>query len=311
MTAFFLIVALVLVLLLCGLYGIYRYVFYSPARRRQATVDTADGVILENDGDATKERIRYLYDLPHERVTIRSFDGLTLSARIYAGDADKPVDICCHGYRGSALRDMSGGATVLLEQRHTLILIDERAHMHSEGHSISFGINERRDLYEWVRYAVDRYGSDVRINLVGISLGGATVLMTASMPLPENVRTICADCPYNAPKDIIIYVAERLKLPAHLLYPLIAFSGFLFGGFWLSEMTAARAVKDTDIPILIIHGDADTLVPAYMSEQVRIANVKRVERHTFPEAEHGLSFIRDEKRYRRLLIGFLRRHDAL
>lgn len=311
MVTFCIILSAVIIALLIALWWVYYIVFYSPDKRRQSTVDTPEGIIHKDDGEDTVRRITALYTRPHERVTIRSYDGRTLSARVYEGQPGKPVSICCHGYRGTAIRDMSGGATVLLDQGHTVILIDERAHMSSSGHTITYGIRERYDVRSWVDYAISRCGSDIRINLVGISMGAATVLMACSLPLPDNVKAVSADCPYNDVKDIICYVAGRMKLPAKLLYPLIYLSALLFGHFRPNAMTAAEAVRRSRIPAIIIHGEADTFVPAAMSRQIYDANPEVVERYTFPGAEHGLSFVVDEERYTRIFLDFLHRHDAL
>lgn len=305
------VIAGILLLVLLGSYGVYRVAFHSPNPRVQATTDTPEGVTHSTDGEGTRQRIRTLYTLPHEDVYIRSFDGLRLRARVYEGDPGKPVTICFHGYRGAAARDMSGGANIVLSQGHTVLLVDERAHMLSDGHSITYGIRERYDVLSWVEYAIDRYGDNVRINLMGISMGAATVLMSASLPLPPNVRAISADCPFNDVRDIIRYVGRRQHYPVWLAYPLMMIGAFLFAHINPGAITAADAVRHTQIPIIIIHGEADTLVPAYMSEEIRAANPDMIERYTFPGAEHGLSFIVDEKRYVDTYLDFLSRHHML
>ncbi len=65
----------------------------------------------------------------------------------------------------------------MLREGHNVLMIEERAHLESEGHTITFGIKERYDALDWIRYALQRFGEDTRIILVGISMGAATVLM--------------------------------------------------------------------------------------------------------------------------------------
>ena len=59
--------------------------------------------------------------------------------------------------------------------------------------------------------------------------------------------------------------------------------------------------------MLIIHGEADTYVPPEMSEEIRKANPELIERYTFPEAGHGLSYLYDPERYEKIFLGFCER----
>ena len=96
----------------------------------------------------------------------------------------------------------------LQNEGYNVLLAEQRAHFRSGGHTITYGIRERRDVLSWVTYANSRFGTDRPIYLFGISMGAATVVMAADLDLPDNVRLICADCPYSSPKDIICHVAK-------------------------------------------------------------------------------------------------------
>lgn len=74
--------------------------------------------------------------------------------------------------------------------------------------------------------------------------------------------------------------------------------------FRLGAADAAEAVRRSDIPILIIHGEDDRFVPCGMSRAIRAANPDRVRLETFPGAGHGLSYIVDTPRYIRAVCGF-------
>ena len=79
----------------------------------------------------------------------------------------------------------------------------------------------------------------------------------------------------------------------------------LFGRFSLSDIKASECVERADVPILIIHGLADDIVPPEMSERIAAARPDMVRRIVFPGAEHGLSFLTDEERYRDETLAFL------
>ncbi len=288
----------------------YGIAFHSPDGKKY----DAHSIPEDNEQYAPiRERMLQMVDalskLPCERVSITSRDGLRLSARYYHTADGAPLDISFHGYRGHALRDFCGGAMLSLREGHNLLLIDQRAHGDSEGKTISFGILERFDALDWIDYARERFGKDLPILLYGISMGGATVLMTSGLPLPPNVKGIIADCPYSSPKDIIQKVARGMGYPPRLAFPFIALGARLFGHFNLGAATAAEAVKRSPVPILILHGDDDRFVPQTMSAVVADANPKMVTRHLFPGAGHGLCFMVDRERYDRLVHEFLQTLD--
>ena len=235
---------------------------------------------------------------PYEAVTIISHDGLPLTARYYHYADGAPVEIQMHGYRGHALRDFCSGARDARDRGHNLILVNQRSHGGSGGRCITFGVKERYDCLSWVNYAVERFGDGVKIILVGISMGAATVLMASELDLPKNVKCIMADCPYSSPKAIIKKVIGDMKLPASLAFPFVRLGGLIFGGFDICSASPIDAVKRTKLPILLIHGEADGFVPCEMSRRI-YENISSEKRKivTFPTADHGTSFLVDKERY--------------
>ena len=172
---------------------------------------------------------------------------------------------------------------------------------------MTFGVKERYDCLDWVDYAISRFGEDVRIILTGISMGASTVLMASGMELPSNVKGIIADCPFTEPMDIILTVGRSMKLPEGFIRHFAKAAARIFGGFDISGASALKAVKDTKVPVLLIHGEADDFVPCEMSRRIHEANPSMTELHTFPGAGHGVSFMVDEKRYEELVVSFSKR----
>lgn len=288
-----------------GAYYAYRIAFYSPTEGREEVKP-----IQGSKYDPYRAEMRRIYhqlkDRPCEFVTITSYDGLTLSGRYYHVRDGAPLDIGFHGYRSSPLVDFSGGSELSFQLGHNVLLVDQRAHGRSQGRTIAFGIQERQDLLKWVEYAVERFGPDVKILLYGVSMGGATVLMASELEMPENVRGIIADCPYAAPIEIILHVGKDMPFPQWLIRPFAILGAKIFGGFDLTETDARKAVQNTSVPILIIHGEADGFVPHEMSNIVE-SNPEMVERHTIPDADHGISYLVDTARYQNIVRNFIRK----
>lgn len=298
---------LMLILIIAALgaaYYTYRLAFLAPTVGRDQ-IPQPIGKHYDPYRDTIEELFRNLINRPCEEISIRSQDGLTLFGRYYHTSDDSPLVIGFHGYKSTYVADFSGGSTLAIDQGYNLLLVDQRSHGKSQGKTISFGIMERLDALKWVEYAIERFGADTKICLIGVSMGAATVLMASGLNLPANVKGVIADCPYVRASDIIVKVAKGMGFPAWFTVPFAWLGAAIYGRFYLHATDAVSAVKQTEVPILIIHGEADTLVPAEMSELAQQANPKMVRRVTFPGAGHAMSYLVDTPRYRKIVTDFM------
>lgn len=249
--------------------------------------------------------------LPYEDAWTTSFDGLNLHGNLYVTDKNAPLQIMFHGYHGNPTRDFSGGLPLALSQGFNVLAIDERAHGKSEGKCLTFGILERRDVLSWVQYAIEKFGPESRIILAGISMGAATVLMASNLQFPENVKCVVADCGYTSPAEIIAKVMKEMHLPPVLMMPFVRLGARLFGHFNLDETSAPKALAETKLPVLFIHGEDDRFVPCEMSRRnYEACNSEKV-LFTVPEAGHGLSYIIDHEGYLKTREAFLKKQGLL
>ncbi len=226
---------------------------------------------------------------PFERVCIRSADGLRLSARYYAGEEGAPVVLFFHGYRSNSVHDGCGLHYIARRRGYHIFLCDQRAHGESEGRALTFGVLEREDARLWAEYVSEKFPSSP-IFLSGISMGAATVLMAASLPLPKAVVGILADCPYSSPKEIIKKVIGDLGMPAGTIYPFVRLGAILYGGFDPNAADAVSSVQKKTPPLLIVHGTKDGFVPSEMSERIAAAAVAEHRLLLVEGADHGKSY---------------------
>ena len=299
------IVALVLIFIIMTV-GIFIFTFYSPKGRRTKDHDFPEGPGYDQYKEEALGLIDELLERPCEEVFITSHDGLKLCGRYYHTSDWAPLAICCHGYRSTGPRDFCAGSKMFIEHGMNVLIIDERAHGQSEGTVITFGINERQDVLRWTQYARERFGS-VPMYLVGISMGAATVLLASELNLPENIRGIMADCPYASPREIISSVSQSMHFPKFCMIFAVVGAKVL-GHFSLKKISAVDTVRNTKVPILIVHGLGDDFVPEYMSAKIAAANPEMITRETFPGAAHAMSYFSDKGRYRRLVLGFIEAH---
>ncbi len=235
--------------------------------------------------------------IPHQDVSIISFDNLTLRGKYYECNKGGIVEIMFHGYRGNSERDLCGGIQRCFALNRNVITVDQRGQASSEGSLITFGALEKLDCLKWVDFAIKKFGNNVKIILSGISMGASTVLLASGLNLPKNVIGIVADCGYTSAEKIIKKVIKDMHLPVFLFYPLINLSAKIFGKFDLKDANVSEALKNTKVPVLLFHGDMDKFVPYYMSEQNFncIQSEKRLV--TVSGAGHGLCYLIDPKGY--------------
>lgn len=283
----------------------YRIAFYSLNEAEQDIYTIPPGKQYEAVADQILELIHEVDELSYELISITARDGLHLAGRYYHFKDNAPVMILFHGYRGNAKREFSGNNRLAMKLGINVIAVDERAHGRSGGHTITFGIKERYDCLAWAEYAAQRFGKEIPIVLSGVSMGAATVLMASSLPLPENVAAIIADCPYSSPKEIIKKVSRDVRLPPTLAYPFVVVGALIFGRFKLWEASPVQSVKKTRIPILLIHGDDDRFVPCEMSQKIYAACTGTAELVIFPGAGHALSYFIDPEGYKNTIHRFL------
>ena len=287
-------------------YICFRMAFFVPEKIIIGPDDypIPDGEIYEPYREQMVAWMKEVRALPCREITTVSHDGLTLYGKYYECAPNAPLEIMFHGYRGSAERDLAGGVQRCFKLGHSALIVDQRCSGKSGGDVITFGINESRDCLDWMRFAIDRFGPEVKIILTGISMGASTVMIAAGEELPQNVIGVLADCGYTSAKDIIKKVITQMKLPANLVYPFVKLGAKIFGHFDLEAVSPIEAMKRCRVPMIFFHGENDDYVPCYMSRRNYAACAARKKILTVPGAGHGLSYLFAPQEYRAALKEF-------
>ena len=305
---------MLILILLIALLAAFLYALYFGYKLAFQYEDPLNSPYNYPDTDQTRKvkpvldpAIAAFLEAPFEEVSITSHDGLKLTGRYYHVSDGGPLEIQCHGYKGNPFVDFAGAWRIAKEAGRNVLLINQRCHGGSKGHTITFGILEKQDVMAWITYANNRFGK-IPMLLNGVSMGAATVLMVAGMELPENVKGIIADCPYDAPANIIKKVlGQDMGMPVMLVYPLIRLGGMLYGKFNLNADSPVEAVKRSKLPILLIHGDDDRFVPHPMSCNIYAAAPESIEFHTISGAAHAMNYVTDPESYTAILSAFTER----
>ncbi|WP_052703157.1 alpha/beta hydrolase [Paenibacillus beijingensis] len=302
-------VVIIIVLLAAALaYAAFHFFNMAVVRKRQQFLEGDPD--LSQPGEGISFDNGWLEQQPLEEVGITTEDGLKL--RGYYLPAKAPTRravILAHGYTGSAKRDMGSLARLYAETfGYDVLIPDNRSHGQSEGRYIGFGWLDRRDYVQWIDWLISRNGPDTEIVLHGVSMGGAAVLMTAGERLPVNVKGIVSDCAFTSAKHILSYQLKRMfKLPAFPFIDATSLLCRLRAGYFFGEASALKKVKAAVLPILFIHGAADTYVPTEMVHRLYEEYAGYKELFIVPEAGHGMAFRTDQAGYRQAVKHFLNR----
>ena len=251
---------------------------------------------------------KFLKENPSEELEITSTDGLKLRGVWVPAENPKGTILLAHGYRSSKMVDFS----LAFGMYHTLglnILIpDQRAHGKSEGKYITFGVKESRDMELWVAYHNKTFG-EIPLILSGLSMGASTMLYLADAELPKNVKCIIADCGFTSPKEIIKSVFHQVvHLPAAPSLWVADLFARLFAGFSLSEKDSRQTLKNSKLPVLLVHGAEDGFVPCEMTRQAYAACREPKELLLVEGADHGVSFLVAKDRYVQTVVAFLQKY---
>ncbi|MBE6730815.1 MAG: alpha/beta hydrolase [Ruminococcaceae bacterium] len=220
---------------------------------------------------------KWLESMNPEIVYIKSFDGLKLGAEFVPAkvEGSKKTFIGVHGYTANGHSDFGVVGQLFYEMGYNLLLVSQRAHRYSEGEYVTFGVYERFDCLNWIKYVNERIGEDGTIFLHGLSMGGATVTMTIGFPdLPKSVKGCISDCALTSGGDMFRMVAKNvLKNTPAKFVPLSVISFFcnlyckIKLGCGMDDYSTVEAVKNTKVPLLVIHGDKDDCVPLWMGQK--------------------------------------------
>lgn len=188
--------------------------------------------------------------LPYEDVWLPSGEGTVHAWWIDSRsslDVEIPVVLFFHG-NGSNLGDMAGRARLLNDLGYRSFFIDYRGYGRSSG---PFPSEQR--VYEdaeaaW-QYASERTAAD-RIIIYGQSIGGA-IAIDLAVNHPDAAGLI-VESSFTSMQAMVAYAKSLPFVPVNWLLT--------------QRFESLEKVKSLRVPALFIHGSADRVVPAEMSQ---------------------------------------------
>lgn len=255
-----------------------------------------------------KREIYESQDIAREKFILQSRYGYSLCCELLHSRTEKPTEenrvaILCHGLN-SCRYGMLPYAESYLKRGFSVVIYDQRNHGDSGKAFTSMGFYEKYDLDTVVDWCIDRFGSAVRLVTHGGSMGAATVL--SHLVLDSRVTCAVADCGFSDLHEQLKHLAgKRYHFPAFPTIPLIRLLVRLTYKFDLYKVRPSDGVLQSKVPILFIHGEEDTFVPAWMSVSMYHMREAGSRLLLIPKADHGESIQRDFRTYDSQVASFL------
>lgn len=243
-------------------------------------------------------------------VGIPSRDGIHLAGHWYPCENAKRIIVAMHGWRSAWNYDFSMIADFWHREGCSILFAEQRGQNNSGGNYITFGHLERYDCLDWVNFIEENNKENLPIYLAGISMGASTVLMTASLDLPENVRGIMSDCGFTSAYDIWRHVVNN---NLHLPYGLY---GYMIDEICKKKIsvdsrniTTLAALNEARVPVAFIHGSDDRFVPVSMTYKNYKTCASPKELLIVPGADHGQSYYTEREKYEDFSRRFWAKYD--
>ncbi len=241
------------------------------------------------------------YGLRYEDVEFLSRKGdVTLKGWYLPSPCCGPSVILVHGISsnrsGAQATEM---AARLVKVCFNVLLFDLRAHGSSGGDRITGGIDEAQDVLGAYDYMRSRGIRQRDILVLGRSMGaGASVLAAAAEP---EIGALVLDGTYADVTDLVAFeIGRKTPVPewaAPVFIPGASLLADMLYGVDLSRLVPERTVTSIDIPILVIHGEADTRIPTGHGVRVHAAAHPGSELWIVPGTDHGDSFANFPEEY--------------
>ena len=171
-----------------------------------------------------------------------------------------------HGIRDRKESTRPWGA-MLARAGYRAILVDLRGHGRSTGDALTYGVVDAADLSQTLDALSQRGLVQGPVGVMGHSYGAATAIQWAGRD--SRVAGVVAVAPFASLREVVPGYTVVPLSPAFVTR-VIDRAGVL-GGFDPDEASPSRAIAKTRAPVLLVHGRADTRIPAWHSERIHAA----------------------------------------
>jgi uncharacterized protein len=240
------------------------------------------------------------------RWSTRTLDAITLRGWYLPTPERRHLIVLVHGMWSSWLEMASLGKD-LHRRGFDVLLFDLRGHGESDPSRLYLGRRERGDIQAVMRWASAQGFSHDRIGWLGYSMGGSTVLMEAARN--PQIQVAVLDSPYGDLPKLL-----RSQLPQHSGLPSWFNPGILLAARWVygvrtDDLVPTRFARAWgERPLLLIHGQSDSIVPLSQAEELARAAGGSCLTRLLPGVEHVKAYQSDPEGYVQVVGAFFSDH---
>ena len=273
---------------------------------KQVTKSSSVGSAQDYSGFAGTQKDKSWLSQTAKDVYITSQDGLKLHGLLAENkNSGGKYVIVFHGYSSEASH-MKAFMKRFYKMGFSVLAPDARTHGTSEGRIRGMGWLERKDALLWADMLI-KANENCKIALFGVSMGGATVMMTSGEEaLPGQVFACIEDCGYTSAWDEFGFQLKNMfGLPSFPILNLSSLVTKMRGGYGFKEASALEQVKKCKVPMLFIHGEDDSFVPFSMLDELYNAAQCNKRKLVISGAGHAKSSSTDPDTYWKTVEEFL------
>lgn len=247
-------------------------------------------------------------DLPYEDMVVPSI-GLELPARFITarGGQRGPGVVVVHGWESAMHRSLPMARFLHAAGFHVLVF-DVRGHGANPPEKAPITAAEfGSDAAAAVRSLAARPEID-RVGVVGHSMGAVGALLAAARePVVAAVVAVSTPAdPYRLTR--MTFRIADLPFPDPIAYPLAWLTARVYAsprGHRVEDTSATAAIRHITAPVLLVHGDADQLLPIEHLDRLVAAAPAATDSHVV--AGGGHSWLYEDEGFRRSVAAFLAR----
>lgn len=240
-----------------------------------------------------------------EELNFTLSDGYLIHGTMVWNDRNsKKFIIHTHGFRFTRY----GGIKYLntfFNSNYNVYLYDLRSHGENERGPVGMGETESKDLSDIIKQFRAKFGDDITLGLHGESLGAFTSLVT--LKYEPKVDFVIEDCAYSDTIQELKYQMSRQHMPSFMFNLVVWIARTKYKMHW-EVYDAKDIIKDSELPIMFIHGDGDMFTPSWMASSLYNAcNIKYNKKLLYFEgAKHANSEKSNPNKYIREVTAFIK-----
>ena len=206
-----------------------------------------------------------------------------------------------HGYTDNRFGSLKY-AKMYLDLGFHVIAYDLRGHGANDPTFCTYSARESQDLSDLILDSRRRYPEATFFGIHGESLGAASSI--AVLRFHPQIDFVVADCPFSEITSVIQAGMKSMHIPPVLAH-LVSLCARIRYGYSFHTMRPIDSLPGNTVPILFIHGAADTFIPPHHSQDMAKVTSGYSEVHLIPQAPHAASILTAPQAYKTYVQDFL------